>query len=535
MTAAVPRTADVVVIGAGPVGLAAAVLLGRFGVDTLVVERRTDRSVHPRSRAVTCRTMEIFRGLDLVDRVRASALPGGPRRHLGRDMVSPWRAIVSSGDGTGASADTSLGPETLNVVLCSQDALEPILLDAALAEDTVSMVFGATASVVKDTDDEVLVSVATEDGSVDVSARYVIAADGAMSRVRSALGIGVTGELDLQTAVSVLFRSTVIRRRTGDPSSFIYLDNPETIGAVVIAPVDAVDRVAMLGRPLVMDRVPFDEIDWEAEIHAAIGDPEESVELVDARTWTVGAWVADHYQSGRVLLAGDAVHVMPPYGGFNQNTGIQDVHNLVWKLAGVLEGWADPALLSSYEVERKPVAEYNTAEAVHNFRSIVGNSDTGPRSFRPENFVHPGLDIGFRYDQGAVQGSASLGTSWPVGDFVPSAAVGERAPHLWLDAARTTSTLDLFGRVLVVLARVGSAPAAEAVRRASAWQVPHRLVCFGAGGDFIEPEAEWAAAYNVTGDEAILVRPDGHVLARLTESAPEVVDAALAAYTGRRI
>src|SRR6478609_2331229 len=94
-TAPARRAADVVIIGAGPVGLAAAVLLGRFGVDTLVIERRTDRSAHPRSRAVTCRTMEIFRGLGLVDAVRAAALPGGPKRHLGRDMVSGWRTIVN--------------------------------------------------------------------------------------------------------------------------------------------------------------------------------------------------------------------------------------------------------------------------------------------------------------------------------------------------------------------------------------------------------------------------------------------------------
>ena len=195
---------------------------------------------------------------------------------------------------------------------------------------------------------------------------------------------------------------------------------------------------------------------------------------------------------------------------------------------------ADPALLTTYEAERKPVAEYNTAQAVHNFRSIVGSSDTGPRAFRPENFVHPGLDIGFRYDQGAVDSKGSTDASWPVGEFVPGAVVGERAPHVWLDAERTLSTLDLFGRELVILARVGSTPAFETDRRAEAWGIPHQSISFGPGGTFVAPEPEWAATYQVADDEAILVRPDGHVLARITASTTQAVDRVLAIYTGRR-
>ncbi|GAA3312800.1 FAD-dependent monooxygenase [Arthrobacter ramosus] len=527
------RNVDVLIIGAGPVGLSAAILLGRFGVDTLVVERRTERSRHPRSRAVSCRTMEVFRELGVTEEVRAAALPGGPRRLLGSDAVSPWRSVVTSDAHADGPSDTRLGPETLDVVLCSQDALEPILVDAAQAEDTVTIDFGSTVSTVNDTGAEVLVSITSDKGQEVVAAKYVIAADGAASQVRTALGIGTTGDQDLQTAVSVLFRSPVIQRRTGDPSSFIYLDNPDTIGAVVIAPVDATDRVAMLGRPLVMDRMPFEDIDWTTEIRDAIGDPDESVEVMDARTWTVGAWVADRYQSGRILLAGDAVHVMPPYGGFNQNTGIQDVHNVAWKLAAVLKGWADPALLDTYEVERRPVAVFNMAEAVRNFRSIVGNAEEGPRSFRPENFVHPGLDIGFRYDRGAVAGATSPDSGWPVGTFTPTAAVGERAPHVWLNAEGTVSTLDLFGRELTILARSGSEPALEAAQRADSLGIPHRSVTFGHLGDFVGAEAEWAAAYRVIGDEAILVRPDGHVLARLDGNEPGAVDRALLAYAGR--
>ncbi|MGJ3190130.1 FAD-dependent monooxygenase [Paenarthrobacter sp. FR1] len=529
------QSVDVVIIGAGPVGLSAAILLGRFGVDTLVVERRTERSRHPRSRAVSCRTMEVFRELGLAEEVRAAALPGGPRRLLGSDVVSPWRSVVTSNAYTNDSADTSLGPETLDVVLCSQDVLEPILVDAAQAQESVAVEFGKTVSTVNDTGKEVLVSILSDTGLEEIAAKYVIAADGAASQVRTALGIGTTGEQDLQTAVSVLFRSPVIQRRTGDPSSFIYLDNPDTIGAVVIAPVDATDRVAMLGRPLVMDRVPFEDIDWTTQILDAIGDPHESVELMDARTWTVGAWVADRYQSGRIFLAGDAVHVMPPYGGFNQNTGIQDVHNIAWKLAAVINGWADPGLLETYEVERRPVAVFNMAEAVRNFRSIVGNVDEGPRSFRPENFVHPGLDIGFRYDRGAVAGTTTPDAGWPVGAFTPTAAVGERAPHLWLDGEGAVSTLDLFGHELVILSRSGSEPAKEAVQRAEIHGIPHRAVTFGPSGDFVESEAEWAAAYNVHGDEAILVRPDGHVLTRLDGSDSGALDRALLAYIGRSL
>ena len=165
------RSVDVLIIGAGPVGLSAAILLGRFGVDTLVVERRTERSRHPRSRAVSCRTMEGFRELGLAGEVRAAALPAGPRRLLGSDAVSPWRSVVTSNGNANGPADTSLGPETLDVVLCSQDVLEPILVDAAQAEDTVTIEFGKTVSTVNDTGTEVLVSMTSDDGPEDVAAK----------------------------------------------------------------------------------------------------------------------------------------------------------------------------------------------------------------------------------------------------------------------------------------------------------------------------------------------------------------------------
>jgi 2-polyprenyl-6-methoxyphenol hydroxylase-like FAD-dependent oxidoreductase len=511
----------VAIVGGGPVGMCAALLLSRFKVPTILLERRSDVSVHPKSRAINVRTMEIFRFLGLDGLVRSAGMSGGSVRFVGKDAVSPWAEVVFSENVFSPLNDLDLSPLDINVTLCSQDALEPILRDAILAEPLIDVRFGHTVRSVSQDDEGVELSVSDHASTYELCTPYLIAADGAGSGVRKALGIGLSGADSLQEAVSVLFRSDFLERRTGTKTGFIYLDNPDTVGAAIIAPVDETGRAALLGRPKVMDRQPFDQIDWDEQLRAAVGDPDQDFEIIDASTWNVAARVADSYQEGRIFLAGDAAHVMPPFGGFNMNTGIQDVHNLAWKLSAVITGWATKSLLASYTTERRPVAVFNANEALLNFRSHIGRESDEASSFRGTNFVHPGLDLGFRYYDGAIwpRPAREREAAWPVETYAPSAQPGERAPHVWLrdGNGHHLSTLDLFGCEVVMFSAPHSSGSSVVSAAAAQANVPIRHAVIGEGSQFSDEGGLWASRYEATGDTIVLVRPDGHILARLEE------------------
>lgn len=490
----------------------------------MLIDKHANPALHPKSRAVNVRTMEIFRSWGIEERIRAAGLATPPVRYLGKDVVSPWNDVVESPVVT-EGEESTVSPLPLEVFLCSQDILEPILREAAM-KPPVDVRLSTEVESVTEVDGGVQLLMRSRlDGSTQtVEATYVIGADGAQSGIRESLGISRDGEHSLQQAISVLFRSSLIRSRTQSESAFIYIDNPDTVGTVVLAPVDADGRVAMLGRPPILDRLAIDQVDWQGQIRLAAGDPSLDVEIIDYRTWEVGAWVANEYQRGRVFLAGDAAHAMPPYGGFNQNTGIQDVHNLAWKLAAVIHGWAAPALLDTYGLERRPVAMFNRDEAIQNFRSHVGAEHKGPRTFRAENFRHLGLDIGYRYSEGAIVPEAGQTFEpWPVTTYTPSAAPGERMPHVWLDETHSASTLDSLGPGITVFAAAGSL-SGEAVKRAAAErQVPLTTVNLPTSA---------LPVYGIDAQGAVLVRPDGHVLARMAGVDSALIDTSFDTISG---
>ena len=518
---------DVAVVGAGPVGVSAAIDLARRGVSVMLIDKHAEPAAHPKSRAVNVRTMEIFRSWGIERDVRAAGLTTPPVRYLGKDAVSEWDDVVESAVVDDDEAD-NISPLPVEVFLCSQDVLEPVLRQAAMASD-IDIRLSTNVESVTEVDEGVRLELRSRfDGSAEtIEAKYVIGADGAKSGIREALGIRREGDPSLQQSVSVLFKSDLITSRTDSESAFIYIDNPATIGTVVFAPVDGGGRVAMLGRPPVLDHTPMEEVDWQAQIRLAAGDPDLAVEIIDVSPWDVGAWVATEYHKGRIFIAGDATHVMPPYGGFNQNAGIQDVHNLTWKLAAVLDGWASPALLETYGPERRPVAEFNRREAILNFRSHVGADHKGPRTFREENFRHLGLDIGFRYSEGAVvlEEGQDVGP-WPVITYTPSAAPGERAPHVWLDDARTISTIDQLGSGITIFAAQSSPSAAAVQQTATERGVPVSQV---------ELPAHALSLYGIDAQGAVLVRPDGYVLSRLTAVDQAVIDQSFDTITGHHL
>ena len=240
--------------------------------------------------------------------------------------------------------------------------------------------------------------------------------------------------------------------------------------------------------------------------------------------------VAQQYRAVRIFLAGDAAHIVPP-GGFGANTGIQDAHNLAWKLAAVLRGEASPALLDTYEAERRPVGLFTMGQALARWGSRVGEEAAGDGE-RPLDYA--AVALGYRYRSAAVVGApADERPAYAAADLTASRAPG--LPHVWLERnGERLSTIDLFGRGFVLLAGSAGADWVDAVRSVAGAELwPYRI---GDGGDLDDPEGRWAAAYGVAADGAVLVRPDGVVAWRAAagSSAPAAALAsAISAVLGR--
>ncbi|SCF68797.1 putative polyketide hydroxylase [Streptomyces sp. DconLS] len=363
------HTADhrvpVLIVGGSLVGLSTSLFLGRLGVRHTLVERHSGTSHHPRGRGNNVRTMELFRVAGIEPDIKAAASLLADNHGI---LQTPT-LVGEAGEWLFKEIDPGGGlrkfsPTAWN--LCSQNDLEPVLLDGARELGGDLRYHHEMESFEQDADG---VTAIVRDRSTDerytVRADYLVAADGPRSPVRRALGIGQSGPGELFANVSVTFRSTRLADVVGD-RRFIccYLTHPDADGALL--PVDNKERWVFhapwhpeLGESL----DEFTEERLQRHIARAVGVPDLDVRITGMASWRAAERVADSYAQGRVFLAGDSAHEMSPTGAFGSNTGIQDAHNLAWKLAAVLDGWAGPALLDSYGAERRPVAVATSARA----------------------------------------------------------------------------------------------------------------------------------------------------------------------------
>src|SRR3954452_18408294 len=451
---------NVVVVGAGPVGLTAGLLLARDGVTVLIVERRGGTSVLPRATGVNVRSMEIFRSLGLERAIAAVSLPadGAPLLLAGESLGAPVGTTIASTQPQSATADW---PSPTHLSSCAQDQLEPVLVAAVGAQPTAQLRFGTELVSLTDRGDRVAATLrdTTRNDTDTVEADYLIGADGAHSTVRGLLGIEMTGREAIADDLTILFRADLEPLLDGRRFLLYQVDNPEVRG--ILRPAGGSGRW-LLDAPQVGDTSAERCVQL---IRAAVGVPDLEVEVLAIGAWQEAAVVADAFSRGRVFLCGDAAHRHTPGGAFGMNTGIQGAHNLAWKLAGVLHGWAGPALLATYQAERQPLARLTTRLSAELFQAGV------VRPARPLGVV-----LGAGYDSRAIvpDGTPAPEVTNPIADYRPSARPGQRAPHAWLDAARTTSTLDLFGGGFVLLTR-GRAPGGSAAASARTTGVPLRM------------------------------------------------------------
>ncbi|QUC63170.1 FAD-dependent monooxygenase [Streptomyces sp. A2-16] len=523
----------VLIVGGSLVGLSTSVFLGRLGVRHTLVERHAGTSIHPRGRGNNVRTMELFRtaGVEPMIRQAAATLAGN------HGILQTPTLVGDAGEWLFREIDPGGGLARFSPAswcLCSQNDLEPVLLDHAerlgadLRYGTELLSFDTGPSGVT-----AIVKSRETGEHTTYLADYLVAADGPRSPVREQLGIGQSGPGDLFSNVSITFRSRRLAEVVGERRFIVcYLTDPEADGALL--PVDNRENW-VFHAPWHPERgetlEEFTDERCIAHIRRAVGVADLDVEITGRAPWHAAQRVARRYRSGRVFLAGDSAHEMSPTGAFGSNTGIQDAHNLAWKLAAVLGGWAGEPLLDSYDAERRPVAEATSA------RAAVRSAEHSHPGYAPPPGTGGGpqrgilnVALGYRYPQGAVVGAD------PETPVVPdrldlSGAPGSRAPHLTVrHQGDQISTLDLYERSFVLLSGVGAESGwhEAAVRLAEQTSVP--LVSYRLGGGSgaeltIEGDTDWAAAHGTTPEGAVLVRPDGFVAWRSAGPVPDAEQA----------
>lgn len=518
----------VLIIGGGIVGLSASLFLSHYGVHSLVIERHSGTSIHPRARSVNARTMELYHGLGIEDRVREAGasmsasmgilsgyslkevIEARPRREGPRKF--PLAGILES-----------ISPVSGTFV--TQDMIEPVLVDVARERGGDVRFYTHCVGVEQDGDSVTATLKDRESGVTStVRADYLIAADGAGSPIRTQLEVPTTGRGTMGHLLNILFhadlKSLVDRREF----SICMVERPEVCG--IFTSINNSDRwVFHLSYDVSKGEKASDFPPEKCKdlLRIALGMPEIEIDIKSVLPWEPTVRIAELLQHERIFLAGDAAHQMPPWGGQGANSGIADVHNLAWKLAAVLKGHASKALLETYDVERVPVGRA-AAEA-----SASGADERGIISTKKTPTVVMGWlrripllsGHGYCYTSKAicVEDNSPLGgltwRPWTVPSLFLSldGRPGSRAPHLWVaHQGKRISTLDLFGKSFVLLGGAEGASWLEAAKKASsALGIDVAAYCAGPEGDLVNSKGEFEAAAGISPQGAILVRPDGFV------------------------
>ncbi|GAA1858730.1 FAD-dependent monooxygenase [Asanoa iriomotensis] len=533
----VERT-EVLIVGGALVGLSAALFLAEQEVSAIVVERQPSALLHPRARVINPRAVEVLRQSGLVGRmhaVRSLTADMSEKSMLQADtLAGPARMLTPLADEVPEITGDLTPCEFFSI---DQDRLEEIVREQAVKLGA-DLRYSHELTSFEQTDDGV-VAVVTDDATGvrrEIHARYLIAADGHGSGVRQALGIPRTGAGTLVWVLSLIFKADLTGPLRGRDVGLAYLNKPEH--GTLLTPLDGNRWVFFTPyHPEAGETLDgFDDERCVQRIRAAIGVPDLSVELevqipktgAKVLGFELAAQVADRFQDGRVFLVGDSAHAIPPTGAFGASTGIQDAHNLAWKISAVLKGAADPAVLDSYEDERRPVAKSTMDQALAELalRMGMGAPDGDAPGYAATVFGH-------RYRSAAVVDEGGPGDRPDLADI---GAPGTRAPHVELSRdGAALSTIDLFGRRFVLLTADGNGVWRKAWQdAAAALDIEVDVHHIGTGGDFDDPGNRFLAAYGLTPTGVALVRPDGIVAWRApTDDEPARLADALHRVLGR--
>jgi len=515
-----PTRTSVLVVGGSLTGLSSAVFLAWHGVPTLLVERHPDLLMHPRLRGITPRTVEIFRQVGIEQAIKDSSFAGAEfawRPVRAETMADEhYDAVEDEEDDdvpedAGAVSPCGFGP-------IDQDKLELILRSRAV--ELGADVRFSTELVSFDQDDEGVTAHIRDrrtGETTTVRADYLIACDGWASPIRQHLGISLDGPGPLFHTITAIVDADLRPATRGRKVTVAYLQRPQPFTIMLAHNEEGTRWVFGTGYSPEHEKLEeyTDERVTEL-VRAAAGLPDLQVTVRPQIPGTqhkifgfsIGAQVARQYRSGRVFLVGDAAHLVPPTGGFGGNAGIQDAHNLAWKLAAVVRGEAGPSLLDTYHDERRPVGLLTMTQALARFGDRMGPGAETPL------LDHAAVSMGYRYQSAAILDPVE-------GDPVTPAKLrgepGTRAPHVPIDGgvAGAQSTIDLYGKNAVLLAGPGGSDWVNGATSA-AKELGIPLDAYRFGGEITGEDGP--ERYGIGTDGAVLIRPDGFVAWRSTGS-----------------
>ncbi len=513
----------VLIVGAGPAGLATALDLGWRGISCLVMDRESDQAaainVHPRAAAVTPRTMEFCRRWGVAEAVRATGFPRDYTPNVVYCTTLTGHTLFTQRFESMAQRKPLVqSPEARE--RCPQIWFDPVL-EARLKDFpavTVSRSWQLDSFVDEGHQVRAQITDLSTDEAIEVCCDYMIACDGPTSPIRDRLGISAAGHGTLSYSMNAVldipdfFQS----HDKGQAERYLFIDGRGTWANLTVIDGRERFRFTLTGSEAALDRA---SVDMPAQIRAAFG-ADLPFRIVAIAPWRRREAVSERFRSGRIFLAGDAAHTIPPNLGMGMNTGVGDAFDLGWKIEAMLRGWGGAHLLDSYELERRPTAVRVAAESTKAYQrwmmtsadhAAIGADGEAGRLARervvamldaalPHGWDTLGLQLGYRYDDSPIcipDGSPLPAGSSDLQTYVQTARPGARAPHAWLADGR--STLDLFGRGFTLL-RFNGADTADLQHEARRRGVPLSVVDISDG-----------AIRELYAAGLVLVRPDGHV------------------------
>jgi 2-polyprenyl-6-methoxyphenol hydroxylase-like FAD-dependent oxidoreductase len=507
----------ILIVGAGPVGLALAADLGWRGTPCLVVEQGEGPADHPRATAINARSMEFMRRWGVADAVRkVSAPPDFPHTALYCTSLTGFEIARIERPHHGGDRPSTTSPERAQ--RCNQIWLDPVLRELAARFSTVDLRFRHRFESLKQEGDHVIAIVhdLAHDERVRIAAQYVIDCSGGHSQIRRQFDLTMSGSPYIGYFVSIFVRAPELwtHHKLGKAALINFVEPNGQWRNLVMLDGRELYRFGVRGKKFY--DAP-DQVDCERLFTEAVGKKVPH-EFISVRRWVARNVVSDTYRVDRVFFAGDAAHLNHPSSGLGLNTGLGDAVDLGWKLHATLAGWGGSRLLDSYEIERRPVGVRNVdhADVSHandretdSYPEIADNTPAGERIRRElgeaivraqtKKFITDGLALGYRYDPSPIcWAEEALGPPHTVTEYHPTAFTGSRAPHAWLGEGR--STIDLFGRGFTLL-RFGTAPDVSPIEQAFIERgVPLNVQTIH--------DPQIAALYERS---LVLVRPDGHV------------------------
>ncbi|NMO49655.1 FAD-dependent monooxygenase [Actinoplanes sp. TBRC 11911] len=550
---------DVLIVGSGPAGGAAALLLSTYGVANIVVTKYSRLADTPRAHITNQRTMEVLRDAGVEDEVVALATPQElmgetpfctslAGEELGR--LRTWHTHPSR------RADHDLASPS-SMCDMPQHLMEPVLINGAIARGTHMRYDTEYLSLDQD-EDGVTATVRDRLLGIEyrIRAKYLIGADGGRSKVAEDIGLPMVGQMGVAGSINIVFEADLSRYVAHRPSTLYWvLQTGSEVGGIGMGLVRCVrpwhEWLIVWGYDINGEPPDLTEEYARQVAHHLIGDPSIPVTIKSSSAWTVNHMYAERYHVGRVFCAGDAVHRHPPSNGLGSNTSIQDAYNLAWKLKMVLSGVAGPGLLETYHDERAPIGKQIVDRAnksigeTSRFFSALGllsTSDTEQMrtnmaarklpgdeaekqrqllreavEFKNYEFNTHGVELNQRYESAAVVPDGTPAPSYSRDAELYHQATsypGAKVPHAWVSRGKTKlSTLDIggHGRFTLLTGPGGEAwqNAADAV--GDAFGVEISAVTIGPGCDYEDIYGDWAKLQEISDSGCLLLRPDNHV------------------------